>query len=72
MLSACCQEGSVAVTHGAPRNRPSALQRLRPGTVVEIPKLLTKKARPPRRAALTRGPDGAADDSVNFARGWPH
>jgi hypothetical protein len=37
VLSTCCNERSVAVTHGALRCRPSAAQRISPGTVARFP-----------------------------------
>jgi len=37
VLSACCKEGSTAVTCGTPRRRPGAGQRASPGTVDRFP-----------------------------------
>jgi hypothetical protein len=37
VLSACCKEGSIAVSCGTPRHSPSAGQRVSPGMVGRIP-----------------------------------
>jgi hypothetical protein len=72
VLSACCNERSVAVNCGTPRYRPSAGQRVSPRTVEKFPSSHHQTKMPP--ADLCSGmdsPSAAGQWWVTWGRGYP-